>query len=237
MLNGSRQAPTHRKQDLELEWIARLRRSKSAILADEPVPVVPGYPRGCGQHGLQDVGSVMTRESSPHVRGALPRVHGGRTGPGTIPTGTGSTPPVLTTSMWHEGSSPQVRGATDRGGRAVRGEGSSPQVRGAHGQRARAHVAVGITPVGAGSTAHKSKEASALTDHPRGCGEHQLPSGVWVQLGGIIPAVAGSTSRRACSRRRGADHPRGCGEHTEAAAGKTYDAGSSPRVRGARADE
>ena len=53
---------------------------------------------------------------------------------------------------------------------------------------------------------------------------------------GIIPAYAGSTAM--CFVLCGGtwDHPRVCGEHFKGKSGKEFDAGSSPRMRGARQD-
>ena len=75
---------------------------------------------------------------------------------------------------------------------------------------------------------------SAHRDHPRACGEHELPElrqaairgssprmrgtlgarAERLQQQGIIPAHAGNTSSQASSTSKHRDHPRACGEHT-----------------------
>ena len=93
------------------------------------------------------------------------------------------------------------------------------------------------------------------TDHPRGCGEHDLtlcrpdfelgssprmrgaPT-VEVMIAendGIIPADAGSTSKTMSTRPDAGDHPRGCGEHGCTNCSNWLFQGSSPRMRGALA--
>ena len=51
---------------------------------------------------------------------------------------------------------------------------------------------------------------------------------------GIIPADAGSTSGRHTDMPHMMDHPRGCGEHHTETLSAYLQAGSSPRMRGAR---
>ena len=51
---------------------------------------------------------------------------------------------------------------------------------------------------------------------------------------GIIPADAGSTYDHGNGYIGVEDHPRGCGEHAPDSEGQGCDAGSSPRMRGAR---
>ena len=96
-----------------------------------------------------------------------------------------------------------------------------------------------------------------IRDHPRACGEHPAKAvPEWNVMGssprlrgapcchssrpqppGIIPALAGSTG----AQRRGygpvGDHPRACGEHQASPPCPRSQAGSSPRLRGARRAE
>ena len=91
----------------------------------------------------------------------------------------------------------------------------------------------GIIPADAGSTWLSYLFCNISQDHPRGCGEHQVPLPVLVVFTGssprmrgaqideanaeqqirIIPADAGSTADRADRWYHPEDHPRGCGEH------------------------
>ena len=140
---------------------------------------------------------------------------------------------------------------------AVTQLGSSPHVRGARfflddDMRFR-----GIIPACAGSTIISCSTCRRLWDHPRMCGEHspqrrgarahrgssphvrgaQSAHKRVGQFRGIIPACAGSTIiRNLCNNCTG-DHPRMCGEHGNGDCSLTLPAGSSPHVRGARANK
>ena len=131
--------------------------------------------------------------------------------------------------------------------------GSSPRMRGAPHVGEVCWSYRGIIPAYAGSTGNIQKCRSTCGDHPRVCGEHERldhqqvrrsgssprmrgapllrQSGTWPS--GIIPAYAGSTLPAVCFRCCRWDHPRVCGEHAIVAARALYDAGSSPRMRGA----
>ena len=62
----------------------------------------------------------------------------------------------------------------------------------------------------------------------------QSPAEVWGAQTGIIPAYAGSTGRPRWTPRWRRDHPRVCGEHGHMKFSTVFEAGSSPRMRGAR---
>ena len=99
-----------------------------------------------------------------------------------------------------------------------------------------------------------SSPAWSGRDHPRVCGEHVGDEGslgkgqgssprmrgalahalLRIGPGRIIPADAGSTIADALQAARHADHPRVCGEHYQEAVTELVEAGSSPRMRGAR---
>ena len=134
--------------------------------------------------------------------------------------------------------------------------GSSPRMRGTLPPDALSLVYVGIIPAYAGNTYFGRWRGTALRDHPRVCGEHvsgrkycsillgssprmrgTLGGHAWrVLFEGIIPAYAGNTSfmfnRLACRR----DHPRVCGEHVGQVNDAACTGGSSPRMRGTRAN-
>ena len=91
-------------------------------------------------------------------------------------------------------------------------------------------------------------------DHPRMCGEHEMPMRqnllhrgssphvrgalkqdvARLRTAGIIPACAGSTQIGLEVIPCGGDHPRMCGEHAKLAQALHCNVGSSPHVRGAR---
>ena len=110
-----------------------------------------------------------------------------------------------------------------------------------------------IIPADAGSTSCRLPNVLRITDHPRGCGEHEpaftlnvISSGSSPRMRGalswlacticqsrIIPADAGSTpTSRVCDVSI-QDHPRGCGEHPTQIDRSWMSEGSSPRMRGA----
>ena len=88
-------------------------------------------------------------------------------------------------------------------------------MRGARYVTAGSFIQIRIIPADAGSTADRGTEVDDVEDHPRGCGEHYLPtvtqsgdrgssprmrgarscSAALVPPAGIIPADAGSTIR------------------------------------------
>ena len=117
-------------------------------------------------------------------------------------------------------------------------------------------AASGLIPARAGSTGGSARSSGGMGAHPRPCGEHavsrisasapmgssppvrgalaNIPGDLTVL--GLIPARAGSTR---CGRHRnhaGGAHPRPCGEHAAAEDDLRAEDGSSPPVRGARAE-
>ena len=128
-------------------------------------------------------------------------------------------------------------------------------MRGARRRRSAWIQPRGIIPADAGSTRTWRHASRGTGDHPRGCGEHPVsalsrPSklGSSPRMRGaqerrpgrpgrsrIIPADAGSTSRYTTAWMHAPDHPRGCGEHCSQTLRPRRVAGSSPRMRGARA--
>ena len=198
--------------------------------------------------------AAFYRGSSPHVRGARPRVVVALAEVGIIPACAGSTP---FTPFYRVGNRDHPRMCGEHAlarptPRARRG--SSPQVRGALANRGRRHPGRGIIPACAGSTDCKRKPLIFWWDHPRMCGEHSPRGDVHPNMSGssphvrgaplhaaregrpqgIIPACAGSTFREVDRPRIERDHPRMCGEHKGAQKAQAPKMGSSPHVRGAR---
>ena len=139
--------------------------------------------------------------------------------------------------------------------RKDRAQGSSPRMRGAQPDPGVQKFQQRIIPADAGSTSVSPCRRAATRDHPRGCGEHDVPPADPQVLPGIIPADAGSTKvrpglpdghrdhPRGCGEHFNpdqfdfeddGDHPRGCGEHVPGLASNRILLGSSPRMRGAQ---
>ena len=193
----------------------------------------PDHPRIRGEHGPQKGATAVPEGSSPHTRGARPRLklllHHGR----IIPAYAGST-----STTWPKSQSgkdhPRIRGEhyavfLDR----IPLAGSSPHTRGAPLRR---HALAGprrIIPAYAGSTSTTWPKSQSGKDHPRIRGEHPLdPPVLRLQPGSsphtrgapraplrrsrrcrIIPAYAGSTVLALILTRAAEDHPRIRGEH------------------------
>ena len=133
--------------------------------------------------------------------------------------------------------------------------GSSPRVRGKRGQRLLDGGGVRIIPARAGQTFPHNTRTSWCSDHPRACGANPELEGprAWYYgssprvrgkrlcvvgsriPGRIIPARAGQTSSTSRNRSSRSDHPRACGANVSLLLDVLAEDGSSPRVRGKRA--
>ena len=133
--------------------------------------------------------------------------------------------------------------------------GSSPRMRGAPIIPSAPNMLLRIIPAYAGSTPATCTACRASKDHPRVCGEHWSSPDEVRETGGssprmrgarseraqclvcdgIIPAYAGSTRRAIAPWPAWQDHPRVCGEHKLMSNGVAPVEGSSPRMRGAPA--
>ena len=191
------------------------------------------HPRGCGEHHGQLHGGGQRQGSSPRMRGARRRSRLARPAGGIIPADAGSTLPWnrRTCKQWDHPRGCGEHQAWPAWYKSQRG--SSPRMRGAPWYLLLQRATSRIIPADAGSTCVNYARAGVVRDHPRGCGEHQVPFGLVFDDEGssprmrgalksgptlmptpwIIPADAGSTMAPSvlCSPRR--DHPRGCGEH------------------------
>ena len=209
----------------------------------------------CGEHFIISARGLGKTGSSPHVRGALSQLQCPCRWLGIIPACAGSTRTLrgFRTGRWdhprmcgeHYVHRPQFDWDV----------GSSPHVRGARCFATVFLDGFGIIPACAGSTCPSRPSAATAGDHPRMCGEHRIccqsckistgssphVRGALVQdflqglSTGIIPACAGSTVSWRIRRPPCRDHPRMCGEHGRLATMPCRSPGSSPHVRGARA--
>ena len=175
------------------------------------------HPRIRGEHVSALPPATAFRGSSPHTRGALRDAAPVLALHGIIPAYAGSTRLVLMMmpTCWDH---PRIRGEHEFTPLASsNGKGSSPHTRGARLAVCQNRLQPGIIPAYAGSTNRLESEWSALWDHPRIRGEHQIAESTLDDIGGssphtrgaprnrfhqaihpgIIPAYAGSTS---CTR-------------------------------------
>ena len=171
--------------------------------------------------------------SSPQMRGALLRplyfIYCRR----IIPADAGSTMTLIPGSTWGTDHPRRCGEHVSQGVERPRVWGSSPQMRGAL-QRGRARAPmVRIIPADAGSTGLLVSYIEEQPDHPRRCGEHPVstwairmvagsspqmrgaPGHIWPGSSAqrIIPADAGSTCPSVEFFAEVEDHPRRCGEH------------------------
>ena len=150
------------------------------------------HPRGCGEHRLIDHVKIYETGSSPRMRGALQ--------PGDtlsqiariIPADAGSTCSGVhfLARVWdHPRGCGEHRPDSCRTGR---NEGSSPRMRGAHIRSKNFNIPGGIIPADAGSTHASNSKSPALTDHPRGCGEHDMSDSGRTCSPGSSPRMRGA---------------------------------------------
>ena len=210
----------------------------------------------CGEHRRPLCRWSGTRGSSPHVRGALAAYLHSAVAPGIIPACAGSTDGNVGPATVRR-DHPRMCGEHQTGcAQSIHSSGSSPHVRGALARLPAWRACHGIIPACAGSTEPLKPPRIVPGDHPRMCGEHmrnrrstrrQKGSSphvrgapacaiASVRTSGIIPACAGSTSAAQQASTGYGDHPRMCGEHIVIVKMSENIAGSSPHVRGARAE-
>ena len=214
------------------------------------------HPRACGENTInQDLGESKSG-SSPRVRGKLVPgpAKGSRTG--LIPARAGKTV-LLRPNRSGSGAHPRACGENalgfDEGGGH---EGSSPRVRGKQRNHVTRDGGRRLIPARAGKTFHSCRRNGHAWAHPRACGENsarelpwfgsvgssprvrgkQPPLDVREPAGRLIPARAGKTILLFLSVSAAAAHPRACGENSIWVFLTGFLAGSSPRVRGKRAD-
>ena len=134
--------------------------------------------------------------------------------------------------------------------------GSSPRMRGKQQELERRHLHTRLIPAHAGKTPANCLERFTRTAHPRACGENrEIAFGNWYEQGSsprmrgkrgcrsmrpsglrLIPAHAGKTPLRSSPQPSPPAHPRACGENCPTRVSVSFAKGSSPRMRGKRAD-
>ena len=91
--------------------------------------------------------------------------------------------------------------------------GSPPQVRGKHKMTIREVFESRITPAGAGKTFIVAGFVRMHEDHPRRCGENEIPCLAAIHATGSPPQVRGKLIESAVLVGFSQDHPRRCGEN------------------------
>ena len=193
---------------------------------------VTDHPRGCGENSRIEILLAKHGGSPPRMRGKHPPQLVWRRFPGITPADAGKT----------------MQGSCDD----AFGKGSPPRMRGKRQPPALLSSKDRITPADAGKTSMGFAAATAVGDHPRGCGENQtmtkflkrkagspprmrgklVSSGQVSQAQRITPADAGKTEPDYDADVRQWDHPRGCGENSFYINIDNSFTGSPPRMRG-----
>ena len=113
-------------------------------------------------------------------------------------------------------------------------QGSSPRVRGRQSTRRCLYDRRGLIPAGAGQTSPRPRlRCLATGSSPRVRGR-PVGGGDCAGRCGLIPAGAGQTSDAHAAHAPTRAHPRGCGADRSRHLDSSFQAGSSPRVRGRR---
>ena len=191
------------------------------------------HPRMCGEHGYDQVWTLLYWGSSPHVRGAQVWSAGTIAYAGIIPACAGSTALLLPKDV-DVRDHPRMCGEHLKPPASQRyALGSSPHVRGAPHSTAYPDTQSRDHPRMCGEHHHGlvlGLRAEGSSPHVRGAREGEFDAAARV---GIIPACAGSTSSPLPASTGSRDHPRMCGEHWERDDERDGYRGSSPHVRGA----
>ena len=210
------------------------------------------HPRACGEHMVTYPLVVVSRGSSPRMRGTLARLQVAQAEDGIIPAHAGNTY-LGRTIRAANGDHPRACGEHVLPAICLAGvPGSSPRMRGTLAGSVDGVHRAGIIPAHAGNTGLGAAKNPNGQDHPRACGEHDGRIR-WGMAGlgssprmrgtpprkfasypseGIIPAHAGNTVISVSFPLLLGDHPRACGEHFVRVCPHRHARGSSPRMRG-----
>ena len=159
---------------------------------------VGDHPRVCGEHTGIIRRLRIGEGSSPRVRGTPPVVPPAVGRIGIIPACAGNTAGVTVLTRLC-GDHPRVCGEhIDKAANMLADRGSSPRVRGTQWCAELHRDEDGIIPACAGNTATRWRTSYGNEDHPRVCGEHDVPVvGTWVG-GGSSPRVRGTPHGLLC---------------------------------------
>ena len=194
--------------------------------------------------------------SSPRVRGTLIQRRNQVAVVRFIPACAGNSLDRVVQAEPSRGSSPRVRGTRSavapdsmpsrfipacagnskkHNARPNAGDGSSPRVRGTPVAGRAAGMPGRFIPACAGNSSAPSGPARPPSVHPRVCGELRTRRHAHGSPGRFIPACAGNSHRRGPPPPPTSVHPRVCGELGPRLLLTPSLSGSSPRVRGTRA--
>ena len=193
------------------------------------------HPRVCGEHEAQACAAYDKQGSSPRMRGTPTCADNHVHICGIIPAYAGNTGRCSRRRRcsWDH---PRVCGEHSMYPSILRDEwGSSPRMRGTHVYKTVGGVLCGIIPAYAGNTPLiMIKWWTCLGSSPRMRGTPRRL--MYLSLfAGIIPAYAGNTRSEHHRHPDHRDHPRVCGEHERQSSSISWNAGSSPRMRGTHA--
>ena len=210
------------------------------------------HPRACGENRDCIAEDIPDHGSPPRMRGKRARVFGGSSYRRITPAHAGKTLYINFIYYVHS-DHPRACGENCRDVVMQHStSGSPPRMRGKPLSCFSWIRGTRITPAHAGKTPMLYGGCSCNADHPRACGENEIPLDGVTEQGGspprmrgkqlgatefldelrITPAHAGKTGRRRAKSGRPADHPRACGENTVLIHLPADEAGSPPRMRG-----
>ena len=150
------------------------------------------HPRVCGEHVTGGASGAYAPGSSPRMRGTPVTASRHDTLPGIIPAYAGNTKSPFLSPLW-AGDHPRVCGEhTKVTSGSQHSLGSSPRMRGTRHLPQPAIEQQGIIPAYAGNTLAGLRHERVHRDHPRVCGEHQIPVHERVQREGSSPRMRGT---------------------------------------------
>ncbi len=214
------------------------------------------HPRACGEHGITSTLRCLVVGSSPRLRGTPLSHFSFAVATRFIPAPAGNT---RQRSDTHVSITVHPRACGEHSGAPIlcaKARGSSPRLRGTQQPRNYRLAPNRFIPAPAGNTCIPCTRPAPNAVHPRACGEHIQHEDLGIGDAGssprlrgtrgfrgphrllqrFIPAPAGNTQRGPPDRIHYPVHPRACGEHGRSSAGLRRSNGSSPRLRGTRAD-
>ena len=214
------------------------------------------HPRACGERGMSSVKPATFSGSSPRLRGTPAPPDAGAMRIRFIPAPAGNAR-SRRRSRWCRPVHPRACGERYRVSDTVITDfGSSPRLRGTPADGAGGGGLSRFIPAPAGNAIDEGAQEAKTPVHPRACGERSMPGcGVASAVGSsprlrgtptsgssptkyqrFIPAPAGNARRTAPPSRSRTVHPRACGERLLHPVPSADGLGSSPRLRGTRAE-
>ena len=214
------------------------------------------HPRACGEHSIRSGRASQRAGSSPRLRGTPAASRAEDAAVRFIPAPAGNTARPTTTSRCGSVHPRACGEHSARSSPATGTNGSSPRLRGTRGRQSGRGYPTRFIPAPAGNTHRCGLPRTPFPVHPRACGEHDAQGrlvperigssprlrGTRAGLAGdrrpvrFIPAPAGNTARPSSPCAAPSVHPRACGEHSPARSASIRPSGSSPRLRGTRAE-